>query len=80
MPRNSRRMIEMIGSNFTGNIVRKWEAASADQMPPRSLPQNQLAQHAFCRDGTDSATLRRTNLCDRTVVPQPMFIWCLCGG
>jgi hypothetical protein len=38
----------MIGSIFTGSAVRKWKAAVwRTNMPPLSLPHNQLARNAF---------------------------------
>jgi hypothetical protein len=40
-------MTKLIGSNFTGNVVRKAKLYRKTNMTPRRLPRNQLARNAF---------------------------------
>jgi hypothetical protein len=71
----------VIGSNFTGSAVHDWGSRRlAEQYAAASAALQSTRPTCLCRYGTESATLKRTNLCDPRRFRERMFIWNLHRG
>jgi hypothetical protein len=73
-------MIELIGSNFTGNIVRKTKLYRHTNMTPRRLPRNQLARNAFAAGAHTAQRSAGRIFVIAERFRKPMFIWNLRGS